>query len=253
MDWFPSDPAVQPFSANFLEPRIGFHFQTGENDLRLDIGSSRDIFHYSEGNETFSAGADFFTYTKLRGEKDFHFPVDAVDYLFGINAAYKKEHKEYTYGIRMRISHISAHFVDGHFDTGSQSWRDGLAPRVYSREFIELIPFYQTGMLRVYGGLSYLFHVSPNELGKQIYHLGFDAYFDQWSFYGITPFAAYDYKLEDVYAKGSVHSVGLGLKAGESRGAGFRVELTYFSGNSIHGEYFDVYEEYVSLGFNIDI
>ena len=77
-----------------------------------------------------------FTYTLLRGETDFHFPVDAVDYLFGVNFGYKNNfEKNKEFGARLRISHISAHFVDGHFDGSTGNWRDGQIPRVFSREF----------------------------------------------------------------------------------------------------------------------
>ena len=39
-------------------------------------------------NSKLSFGADLFTYTLLRSQSDFHFPVDAVDYLFGVNFGY---------------------------------------------------------------------------------------------------------------------------------------------------------------------
>jgi len=86
---FPNELNIQPYTANFLEPKLGFLFQLNRNELRLDIGNSLDILHVYNSNTTLSLGADLFTYTMLRGEKDFHFPVDAVDYLFGLNFGYR--------------------------------------------------------------------------------------------------------------------------------------------------------------------
>jgi hypothetical protein len=179
VELFPDDLTIQPFIANTLEPKLGFVFQMGKNELRLDIGNSIDILRYEKCNdETFSFGADLFTYTLLRGEKNFHFPVDAVDYLFGINAAYKKViDNENEYGARLRISHISAHFVDGHYDGVNNQWRDGHNPRVYSREFIELMPYYKINSFRAYAGFTYLFHVTPSSIQKDNYQVGFDYLF----------------------------------------------------------------------------
>jgi hypothetical protein len=105
VELFPGDLNIQPFTSNFLEPRMGVFFQSGKNDLRLDIGASKDIARFTGNNGTlFSIGADFFTYTRLRGEADFHFPVDAVDYLFGLNAGYKIPLKGRSeFGIRGKI------------------------------------------------------------------------------------------------------------------------------------------------------
>lgn len=254
LDLFPGNLNVQPFVANSLEPKIGFLFQLSRNELRLDIGNSIDIFHYkTDDNTTWSFGADFFTFTLLRGEKNFHFPVDAVDYLFGINGSYKKVDNNYEYGARLRISHISAHFVDGHFDGSKGQWRDGLNPRVYSREFFEIIPFVKINSFRVYGGLTYLFHVTPNNLGKDSYQLGFDYFGDKLLSDNITPFAAYDFKLVNIEKYSANHSIVTGIKFGKPFGRGISIYLQYYSGKSIHGEYFDFNKTYYAIGINMDL
>jgi len=115
--------------------------------------------------------------------------------LFGINGSYKKVEDQYEYGARVRISHISAHFVDGHYDASIGAWRDVLNPRVYSREFIELMPFVKFNSLRVYTGITYLFHVTPDYLGKDIYQLGFDYVGNQFDSETLSPFLAYDFKI----------------------------------------------------------
>jgi hypothetical protein len=251
--WFPEGLNIQPFTANFLEPKAGFSYLLSKSELRLDIGTSKDIFLITDNDKSLSLGADFFTYTRLRGEKEFHFPVDAIDYLFGINAGYRIITSDFEFGARFRLSHISAHFVDGHFDTKSLSWRDGRQPRVYSREFFEFFPYIRKDGLRAYLGLTYLFNSSPSIFGKGIYQIGFDYYLiDLFSDF-ITPFAAYDLKVIkiDKYSGSNIFSIG--FKFGKFNSKGFSLIFSYFSGKSIHGEYFDVNEKYSTFGFNMDL
>lgn len=251
--WFPEGLNIQPFTANFLEPKAGFSYLLGKSELRLDIGTSRDILLITDKSKNLSLGADLFTYTRLRGEKDFHFPVDAIDYLFGINAGYRVIDLNFEHGIRIRLSHISAHFVDGHFDTKSLSWRDGRQPRVYSREFLEFFPFIKKEGVRAYLGLTYLFNSSPSIFGKAIYQIGFDYYLTDLFSDFITPFAAYDLKVIkiDKYSGSNIFSIG--FKLGRFSSKGFSLIFSYFSGKSIHGEYFDLNEKYSTFGFNLDL
>lgn len=251
---FPDDLMIQPFTANILEPKLGFFFQLNKNELRLDIGNSIDIYRKSfSDNQTISFGADLFTYTLLRGEKDFHFPVDAVDYLFGINLGYKKVNRTNEYGARLRISHISAHFVDGHYDNRTQGWRDGQKPRVYSREFIELMPFYTFDNLRFYAGITYIFNVSPSDIGKDNYQFGFDYFLGNILGKNFSPFAAYDFKLENIDKYSGNNSVSLGVKFGKVNGKGLSIYFNYYSGKSIHGEYYDFNKKYSGIGINLDL
>ena len=90
-DLFPSDLNIQPFTANILEPKAGFLFSMDNNKLRLDISTSRDIVKWYDDDETISIGADLFTFTRLRSTDNFKFPVETIDYLFGLNAGYKKQ------------------------------------------------------------------------------------------------------------------------------------------------------------------
>jgi hypothetical protein len=252
-EWFPSQLNIQPFAANSIEPKAGFAFHIGKEEIELNIGTSSDIYHYSFDNTVLSFGADLFTYTRLRGESNFYFPVDAVDYLFGINAGYKKTEENKEYGLRFRISHISAHFADGHFDSNLNQWRNGRNPQVYSREFMELFPFYKIDSFRIYLGLTYLFHVIPKGIGKGIYQAGFDYYFRSLFGKNISPFVAYDFKLDNINKYFGNNSISAGFKFGRYNSKGFSIIFNYFSGKSIHGEYYDISEHYTTIGFNLDL
>lgn len=249
---FPDNLTIQPFIANILEPKLGFQFHLSKNELRLDIGNSIDALRIHNGDETISIGADLFTYTLLRSEKNFHFPVDAVDYLFGINSCYVKKIDDRKFGLRFRLSHISAHFVDGHFDITNNKWRDNLNPRVYSREFIEFMPFYSFSNLRFYAGFTYIFHVDPQFIKKDNYQIGFD-YFGNEFYKNIRPFFAYDLKVIHIDNYSINHSIAAGLKFGKTHGKGFSTYINYYSGKSIHGEYFDIDKNYFAFGINLDL
>jgi len=221
--------------------------------LRLDIGTSKDFVQFGNDEKTYSFGGDFFTFTKLRGEKDFHFPVDAVDYLFGLNGSIKIKNANSECGLRMRLSHISAHFVDGHFDNYSGIWRDGRTPRVYSREFVEFTPFYLVNDLRIYTSYSYLFHVVPKEIGKSIFQIGGEKFFNLSFADYLFPFIAYDLRLTKIGKYSGTNSLSAGVKVGKKNSGGISFMVDYFSGNNIHGEYFDYKEKYVAFGLNLDL
>ncbi len=250
---FPDNLTVQPFTANILEPKLGFLLHMSKNELRLDIGNSIDIIRFHNDSEIFSLGADLFTYTLLRSEKDFHFPVDAVDYLFGLNLAYTKNMDKNKLGLRLRLSHISAHFVDGHFDNSINNWRDNLKPRVYSREFIEIMPFYKFGSLRFYLGFTYIFHVDPQHIKKDNYQFGFDYFLNDYINVNVTPFIAYDIKIIHISKYSANHSLMAGLKFGKPHGKGLSTYLNFYSGKSINGEYFDINKNYLAIGINLDL
>ncbi|AFH48964.1 Hypothetical protein IALB_1254 [Ignavibacterium album JCM 16511] len=251
--WFPKELNVQPFTANFLEPKAGFLFNTSNNKIRLDISTSQDILHIKNNNEIISIGADLFTFTRLRSENDFHFPVETIDYLFGLNSSFKKVSEETEFGLRFRFSHISAHLVDGQFDKGTNQWRDGRLPKVYSREFFEFFPFVRMNDLRFYIGLTYIFHSSPKEIKKGIFQIGGDYFLTNFSTQVFTPFIAYDFKLSGKEKYVGNNFINFGLKFGEFNKKGFSIYFSYISGKSVHGEYFDLNENYSSIGFNLDL
>lgn len=250
---FPGDLLIQPFAANTLEPKMGFLFQVGKNELRLDVGNSMDIYRTESDGQLISIGADFFTYSLLRKQSDFHFPVDAIDYLFGLNFGYKVVKNNVEYGARLRLSHISAHFVDGHYNKDLGEWRDGLQPRVYSREFLELMPYYKFNQLRVYAGITYLYHVDPQDIGKDIYQVGFDYYAENFFNETFTPFAGYDLRIVNLYDYELNHSFVTGIKWGKPNGRGLSLYFQYYSGKSIHGELFLKKVDYSAIGINLDL
>ena len=251
---FPSDLNIQPFTANILEPKAGFLFNIDNDKLRLDISTSRDIVKWYDDDETISIGADLFTFTRLRSTDEFKFPVETIDYLFGFNAGYKKQLEgNRELGLRFRLSHISAHLVDGQYDAENQEWREGREPFVFSKEFIELFPYYRFNTFRAYVGLTYIFHIIPEEIKQFNAQVGFDYFVTQFGSESMTPFVAYDFKLagNESYVGNNIFSAG--VKFGKWNQRGLSLYYTYVSGKSIHGEYFDVNENYSAIGLNFEL
>ena len=253
-EWFPEDLNIQPFTSNLLEPRNGFMIALGEDWLRLDIGTSRDILQLKSDKETISFGVDLFTFTRLRSDDNFKFPVETIDYFFGINAGFNKHDGDKEYGLRIRFSHLSAHLVDGRYDVHSGKWVSGRGPFTFSKEFIEFFPYYRIAGFRVYLGLTYIFSIIPEVINKGIYQVGFDYYILLFSSGSITPFVAYDFKLNginDTYFGNNIAK--LGVKFGSPLSRGLSILISYISGKSIHGELFDLTENYLNIGFNLDL
>jgi hypothetical protein len=257
--YFPSELLISPFKANYLEPKLGFQFSVGENNIRLDIGNSRDILHYAvDDKTTISFGADLFTYTKLRGETNFKFPVEAVDYLFGINSGYLTKEASSSYGYRFRYAHISAHLVDGQIkknlaDPMDISWRDNRPSFVYSREFLELTPFYSYKNLRGYVGFTYLLHTLPSNIKKGVLNAGAEFVDNEHTFGMFTPFAAYDLRTISLDKTSCNNTIAIGVIIGNPYKNAVRIQYIYYSGKSIHGEYYDVSEKYSAIGINLEL
>jgi hypothetical protein len=252
-EWFPADLNIQPFTAHFLEPKAGFQYLFDLEKVRIDIGTSRDIIHWNSKDNNFSVGADFFTYTRARSEANFKFPVETVDYLFGVNGGYKNTYENIEWGARLRFSHISAHLVDGYYDSKSGNWLNGRTPFVYSKEFFELIAYYKIYGLRVYGGVTYNIHIVPDEIKRGIVQAGFDYYAEPLRTSLFIPFIAYDFKLTGIQEYSGNNIISSGIKFGEPTSRGFSILASYFSGKSVHGEFYDLNENYFTVGINLDI
>jgi hypothetical protein len=249
-----SDLVFHPLRANTLEPRVGIREVSDHSSLRLDIGNSIDVLQYT-GEQLYTVGVDFFTYTKLRSEQNFHFPVDAVDYLFGFNAGMKDTLRQGILSGRVRLSHISAHMVDGHYDNFAHIWKDNRNPIVYSREFLDAVCAFEPealdGQLRIYAGGIYIYHIDPKMLGRTSWYAG--AEFVLPVLRRLSCYAAYQPTLLNIGGWSVRHEVEAGVHVGILHGRGANIFLAYLSGKSIQGEYYSVTEKTLSLGLSFDL
>lgn len=254
VEYFPDDLTLKPFSANILEPKMGFLFDIGKNELRLDVGNSMDILKINYPSvSSLSFGVDFFTYSFLQRRKDFKFPVVAIDYLFGLNSVYKIKRDDYSYGIRTRLSHISAHFVDGHYNIVVDKWRDNIEPFVYSKEFFEFTPFYQTKDFRLYATLTLIYHIKPSELGADAYQIGGEYFFQNVFNENVHVFFSSDLKISHLDDYNLSFNFQSGLKFGDIYSKNSTIYFQFYSGKNIHGELFNQNVRKISVGINFDL
>jgi hypothetical protein len=254
----------RPLRANVFEPRVGAMYQSPDARLRLDIGNSLDIVavRLSERVEC-RLGADFFTYTRLRSEVNFRFPVETTDFFFGLNGSiYAGLTNELAVSGRLRVAHISAHLVDG-IPTFLQTF-------VYSREFVDAVAALewhtQRTTWRGYVGANVLFHTIPEAFGAVTPEFGVDVmdYSTTYNLLGISWIglcAGYDLKLPTIAtitngvtsaATSAVHAAQAGLRFGEPNATGVFVGAYWYEGKSLHGLFYDKRDSYVALGFQLD-
>ena len=143
--------------------------------------------------------------------------------------------------------------VDGYYDSESENWLNGREPFVYSREFFELIGYYRFIGIRIYGGVTYNIHIVPDEIKKGILQAGFDFYATQIRTSLFIPFVAYDFKLTGIDEYTGNNIISAGIRFGQPESRGFSILASYFSGKSVHGEFYDLNESYATIGINLDI
>ncbi len=254
----------QPLTSNIFEPRIGAHYDGNSEKLRLDIGHSQDFTKFrSVDNINMSIGADFFTYSRLRTESNFKFPVETIDYLFGLNSAMVIERENIDYSARFRLSHISAHLVDGFAD--SSIFRK--EPYVYSHEFLELAlaadfaKIISPGadnmrMLRLYLNGRYNFSKIPEIIPDLTLAAGFDTGYKfsenlPFEFLGgaellYNPVDTGNEDLPDIDFNSQ-----FGIIYRTSEFAGIYLSAFYHSGKSYHGLFFTEKEDFFGIGFQL--
>jgi len=252
----------KPLLADPMEPKIAFLPWLEKRHLQLDIGSSVDL--YRNDNNNFAAGVDFATWSLLNRTENFKFPVDAIDYLFGINASWKKPVSMGALPFdelsgKIRISHISAHFEDGHYDGTTNQWIQAdcpfKIPFTYSREFVNLVVALSSPQHRVYAGYQYLYHTIPDGINPHSFLAGVEL-----STPGNTYLAA-DFKLLPVWQPSLEKTRGYrgtwNLQAGMRLNSigleKVRLTCNYFSGMSRQGMYFYRPESYKTVGFIVDL
>ncbi|ACF44263.1 conserved hypothetical protein [Pelodictyon phaeoclathratiforme BU-1] len=253
----------KPLLADPSEPKIAVMPWLGDRYLQLDIGASADL--YQSKNKKFAAGVDFATYSLLQRGDNFKFPVDAIDYLFGVNASWKKPISNDAlpfdeFSGKVRISHISAHFEDGHYDADTHQWIQqsdwlGTIPFTYSREFVNLVVALSSPNHRIYAGYQYLYHTLPDGINPHSFQAGVEL-----STPGNTYLAA-DFKLlpiwqpslEETKGHRGTWNVQAGRRLDDIGLKNVRVACNYFSGMSRQGMYFYRPESFSTIGVIVDL
>jgi len=234
--------------ANPLEARIGLIIQPAVKRLRLDIGASVDIAEIFRDSSSgwMRMGADFMTYTRLRSDGNFKFPVETSDYYFGINGSWQAPQSPLQ--LRLRIAHISSHLVDGMADTSGTFV--GRKPFVYSREFAELLVGWTIGYVRPYAGATFVWARQPRSSDPIIPQAGFDIRVPITETLQLR--GGYDWKLIGINGTYvTAQAAQLGVFADIWNGRGLLLSAYGYNGRSMHGMFFDTADSYIGVGFQV--
>ena len=163
--------------------------------------------------------------------------------------------------------HLSAHFVDGHYDLQTNGWRDGKSPIPFTRDFGELLGAYefQAGSaeefwgsvhVMIYLGIGYAAKVRPDELRRTSFVQGLEirtsdplgTFFGKpWNIY-----LAYNFSLTGIPGYIGSKNIESGIKLGEWSGTGIRIYLSYYNGLDVFSQYFNIRREHWGVGFTFD-
>ncbi len=238
-------PFVAPV-ANPFEARIGSMYQVGAQKLRLDIGTQLELIdgRNVDQRSQWSAGVGFQTWTRLRSEANFKFPVETVDYWFGVHGMYALDS---SWQVRLRVAHISSHLADGLADSSAT-----LHPKqfVYSREFAEALIGYPIGPLRPYAGLTLVWATKPDDPSSVVPQAGIDVREQLTSDWWLI--GGYDVRLvglSRIYTAN--HAAQLGLLYQTSPNKGIWMGLYGYHGKSMHGMFYRGQDSYLACGFQV--
>ncbi len=265
----PGLPTVAGPYAGKYEARVGGSRESKDDKLRLDIGASVDLYTSlwsgagradgADDGAVLSFGADFFTWTRLRASGGFKFPVEAVDYYFGVNAGVHRAAGVIS-DLRLRLAHISAHLVDGdpgftnphqQYITYSREFLDGMVG-FNGNELFSMGPHRGDFRVRPYLGAQWIFHTIPDTLGVVSPYAGFDGAWQPIADLPLVLRLGYEARLNTELEPIGEHLVRLGVKIGEIDTRGVIVEGSYYSGRSHYGQYFSRREEFLALGFAVE-
>ncbi len=259
---FPSGINFMPIKADYEEPRVGVQYLIKTNNLKVDIGTSVDLFGFKLNREKIYAtlSIDFFAYALATSFQGHRLQIDALDGFFGGNGAVTKELGKDKLQVRLRIVHNSAHFVDGHFNRLIHDWIDGIQPIPYTRDSGVLTAAYifnkNKYSLKLYSAISYATLVRPSAMKKWLGYTGFEINFPKvlGEVQGapVNLFVA-SHLFLDANPGYTLNSNSMaGVKIGKWHGKGIVFYLDYFHGHHYLSQYFLQKTEQIGAGFFVD-
>lgn len=251
--FFNTNQVFNPTESSISEAKTGITKYTDKKNLRLDIGVSMDIIGLKNKNTIYSMGADFFTFSNLRSESNFKFPVDAIDYMFGLNFNFRKTiSSEAGISGRLRISHISSHFEDGHIYERSDTI---FTPVVFSKEYIDLasaldLKLKKNLILKIMPAVNIIFHSIPENISVLSGQLGLQIRY--YPFKKLSVYLSNDIYLSKVNSDTKLsENFEAGISIGEINSRTINLFYTYYDGHDYRGQYYGKYLNNNGIGARI--
>ena len=258
----PSGLNFMPLKANNQEAKLGVLYYTSTTNLKVDIGNAVDILAYesAESQTRFAAGIEFMAYAFSKSYAGKRLQISAVDGFFGGNITYTRQFENDRLLARFRIIHNSAHLVDGSYDADKDLWVDGKKPIPFTKDFGEITVahqiYFDSAILKYYGGLSYATLIRPDELKRYNYHIGFE--FAVPNTFGkafnndVNLFLADHFFLDGTGKYSGSNQLMTGVKFGEWDKKGIVVYASFYSGRDMFSSYYDRKISKFGVGFAVD-
>ncbi|HTP12315.1 MAG TPA: DUF1207 domain-containing protein [Bacteroidota bacterium] len=261
--FLPGGTMFKPLVANPQEPRVGVRKEIGSSRLKLDIGSMVDFVQFAandSGTLRLRMGADFFTYALTTSAQGLRLQVDAVDGFFGGHIVMRCDDGPRSFTLRLRLLHLSAHLIDGHFDNATGQWKNGQLPIPFTKDFGELTAAYEFPLAwsrcLVYSGFNYATLVRPTDIKRIMTLHGIELRTrDNFATVLGKPFAlytAYNITLTGVPSYIGTNVVEAGVKFGRWDDIGLKFYVNYVSGLEFFSQYYNVRRNMGGLGFAVD-
>ncbi|MDB6097099.1 MAG: hypothetical protein JWM09_1377 [Francisellaceae bacterium] len=170
-----------------------------------------------------------------------------ADYYISLPISFRKD----AWSALVRIYHLSSHLGDEFMLTpqGKDTTRINL-----SYEGIEGILSYNFNKgFRVYGGLGYIVHKDPHYIKPLKFQLGSEYRYPNALFNGkLRPVMGLDLKVEELnkWYPGISYKIGMQLENSTFISSEIQIMLEFYSGKSIHGQFFNDKIRYMGLGIH---
>lgn len=253
--FFSSNLLFVPPKAAIFEAKTGVTKFIDDKNLKLDIGATFDIAGMRMGKNNFSFGVDFITFSSLRSESNFKFPVDAIDYMFGVNFNYKRDlDSKNIFSARLRISHISSHLEDGHIYEDSDTI---FTPFVFSKEFIDVAAMDEYSLSKDLSvksmiALNFVFHAIPKGISTFSGQLGIELRY--YLYKSLSLYLSNDNTFATVNGTSNLNeSFESGVSIGEKGSRSISVYFDYYDGQDYRGQYYGGYLNYKGIGLRFEL
>jgi hypothetical protein len=260
-EFLPRGVVFPPLIANPQEPRVGVRKELGTSQLKLDIGSTVDLLEYTINDHSrIRMGAELFTYALTTSAQGLRLQVDAVDGFFGGHITFQTETCNQVLTLRLRLMHLSAHLLDGHYDLAAGQWKDNRLPIPFTRDFGELLAAYGFPLkgisVLVYSGIDYATLVRPEDVQRlaSLHGIQLDSGDKLGTAFG-KPFAVYvadNLSFAGVPAYTGTNIAEVGVHFGSWSSTGLKLYVNYASGLEFFSQYYNVRRSQWGSGFTID-
>lgn len=262
--FLPGGTVFPPLPANPEEVRTGVRREFGSMRMRLDVGATYDLIGWRPATDpdvSVRVGAELFVYALTTSYQGLHLQVDAVDGYFGGHVIYRETAGTAATTLRLRIMHLSSHFIDGHFRLETKTWIDGQLPRPYSRDYLELLAAWEPRgndwSVMLYAGANQAWFSRPAHMLRFNAFQGFLAHTSGWTgpVFGkqTTLYIADHFLLTGVGRLAGMNVLEAGIKFGAWEDGGIRLYLSHHAGLEPYHQYYDVRRSDLGIGFSLDI